>query len=193
MPKRAAKRQKQEEKNEADVRNELLAEEAAGVAAAAAVAAAEQQQQRELPPLQIPLYLSPDDEAHFDHFLFYMLAYRARNNNYTVSKTQHPRLHEWMQFLKKEYRNYLNPLETSVLTEEQINVLEFLHIPLTSRGDEHWQRFYELLKQYKQDHGHVLVPRLCEIPGLGDWVTDHVRRHWWSEPRGRLLGVFACR
>ena len=38
-----------------------------------------------------------------------------------------------------------------------------------------WQT--ELLRQYGERHNHVLVPRLCEIPGLGDWVTDQRRQY----------------
>jgi Helicase associated domain len=76
-------------------------------------------------------------------------------------------------------------------------------VPLTSRGEEHWNRFYELLRQYQQMHGHVLVPRLCEIPGLGDWVTDQRRQYksWKQgqqsqltpERREKLEQLGACR
>lgn len=34
-----------------------------------------------------------------------------------------------------------------------------------------------LLEDYKKTHGHILVPRLCEVPGLGDWVTDQRRQY----------------
>ena len=146
------------------------------------------------PPLQpVPAHLDPNNPSHFDHFLFQLLAFRVHNGNFHVSRVKFPTLHAWMQLLKKEYKIYSSqqqqqqqgststPTTTSEpikskLTDQQVSVLEFYHVPLTSRGDDHWSRFYNLLAQYKQSHGHCLVPRLCEIPGLGDWVTDQRRQ-----------------
>jgi hypothetical protein len=124
--------------------------------------------------------------ANFDHYLFQLLAFKASTGNFHVPKGHE--LHSWIQFLKKEFKNHSNHhpgdhdgkasgTTGCALSEEQIKVLELLHVPLTSRGDEHWNRFYELLNQYGQRHGHVLVPRLCEVPGLGDWVTDQRRQY----------------
>jgi len=142
------------------------------------------------PPLQpVPAHLDPNNPAHFDHFLFHLLAFRVHNGNFHVSRAKFPTLHAWMQLLKKEYKIYSSQQQQqqgststtsepikSKLTDQQVSVLEFYHVPLTSRGDDHWSRFYNLLVQYKQSHGHCLVPRLCEIPGLGDWVTDQRRQ-----------------
>ena len=84
------------------------------------------------------------------------------------------KLLQFTQFLKKEYRDSL--LGTSQLSKQQFAVLESLHVPLTTRGDDHWSRFYRLLEQYKGDHGHVIVPRHCPVPGLGDWVAEQRRQ-----------------
>ena len=117
----------------------------------------------------------------FDHYLFRLLCVKAENNNFQVSKDEEPDLHAFLQFLKKEYKAFASSVKegdesatsnVSSLTPKQVKVLQYLHVPLTSRGDEHWNRFYALLKEYHERHGHVLVPRLCETPGLGDWVTD---------------------
>lgn len=155
------------------------------------------------PQPPFPVNLDPLDPSHFDNFLFQLLAFRVANGNFHVNREKHPALHIWMQALKKEYKLYSSPqtdsteksdpMETSTanvaetestssqtvtskLTDQQVAVLEFYHIPLTSRGDDHWTRFYNLLVQYKERHGHCLVPRLCEVPGLGDWVTDQRRQ-----------------
>jgi hypothetical protein len=120
----------------------------------------------------------------FDHFLFRLLAFKADAGNYQVLKEEHPDLHNWLQCLKYEYKQFIREPESSQLTALQIKVLESLHCPLTSRGDDHWNRFFDLLNQYKEVHGHVLVPRLCEIPGLGDWVTDQ-RRQYKSWKQGQ--------
>jgi hypothetical protein len=120
---------------------------------------------------------SPVDAANFHEFLFFLISFKADKNNFHVTKDEDSLLHAFLQHLKKEYKAYQQDPNTSILDEDQIKVLEFLHIPLTSRGDEHWNRFYDLLLQYKETHKHVLVPRLCEIPGLGDWCTDQRRQH----------------
>jgi hypothetical protein len=109
--------------------------------------------------------LEPTDHSHFDHFLFHLLVFRSANSNYNVTKEEYPQLHAWLQHLKREYKNKTSGCNPSKLTDEQVQVLEYLHVPITSRGDEHWNRFYEMLVAYKKRHGHVLVPRLCEVPG----------------------------
>lgn len=122
--------------------------------------------------------LNPTEASSFNAFLFEFLYFKATNqNNVHVNKDDHPDLHAWMQHLKREYKNYMQDKSTSQLSDEQVTVLEHLHVPLTSRGDDHWNRFYDLLVQYGERHGHVLVPRLCEVPGLGDWVTDQRRQY----------------
>jgi Helicase associated domain len=147
---------------------------------------------QQLPPIPcsagsvVASQLDPDNPQHFDHFLFQLLMYKAENNTYNVQQDEYPELHTWMGNLKKMYKQYAafadGPHAGSLkrgmtCTVAQIKVLESLHIPLTSRGNSHWNRFYDLLWQYKDQHGHVLVPRVCEIPGLGDWVTDQRRQY----------------
>ena len=81
--------------------------------------------------------------AHeFNHFLFKIIAFKAERGNYQISKEEFPELHNWMQSLKREYKHHTMDPATCSLTEEQLKVLEFLHIPVTSRGDDHWNRFY---------------------------------------------------
>lgn len=153
-------------------------------AAQAAVDGLNQQQEqqsmttkKDLPLFLIPDHLSPTSLHDFDHFLFYAILYRSHNKNFSVKKELYPKLYEWLQFLKKEYKAHTSASQTSSLTLEQIQTLEYLHIPLSSRGETHWSRFYQQLCRYKERHGHVLVPRLCEVPGLGDWVTEQRRQY----------------
>lgn len=121
----------------------------------------------------------PTDPNNFNDYLFALLAHKAETQNFHVTREDNANLHTWLQHLKREYKNHLSEeggASSSSLTEAQVKVLEHLHVPLTSRGDDHWNRFYQLLQAYADRHGHVLVPRLCEIPGLGDWVTDQRRQ-----------------
>ena len=130
-----------------------------------------------------PAHLDPNNLSHFDHFFFQLLAFRVQHSNFNVHREQYPTLHAWLQVLKKEYKAFKHHEQQSSsnrnksqLTQQQVDVLEFYHVPLTSRGDDHWMRFYQLLCQYRDRHGHCLVPRLAEVPGLGDWVTDQRRQ-----------------
>lgn len=182
---------------EADIAEDVAAEdnikEKAGAVAAAEVVATTTTNitiKPSKPPrtanARFPSHLKPTDPSHFDHFLFQLLAVRAETNNanFNVHKDEYPVLYSWLQFIKKEYKNFSNTATTSQLTHQQIAVLESLHVPLTSRGDDHWNRFYEQLVAYKARHGHALVPRLCEVPGLGDWVTDQ-RRQYKAKQQGQ--------
>jgi len=93
-------------------------------------------------------------------------------------------LYKWIVQLRKDYKTRERDPAESPLTENQINVLESVRFAFTTRGEEHWQKNYEKLKEYKVDHGHVLVPRQCEIPGLGDWVTSQ-RQQYQEYTKGR--------
>jgi Helicase associated domain len=154
------------------------------------------------------VHLDPTNPIHFDHFLFQLLMFKSENNTFAVPKEDYPDLHAWLQQVKKLYKTFSSfadgPNAGSLrrgipLTVAQIKVLEHLHVPLTTRGSDHWNRFYDLLWQYKDRHGHVLVPRLCEVPGLGDWVTDQRRQYkamkqgqpsqMTKERRDKLLGL----
>jgi hypothetical protein len=144
--------------------------------------------------LNIPSHLNPSNPEHFDHFLFYLLVVRAESDNpaQNICKEEYPLLYAWIQNIKKEYKLYLNHTPNCQLTAQQVLVLESLHVPLTSRGDDHWNRYYEFLVQYRNRHGHVLVPRLCEIPGLGDWVTDQ-RRQYKAKQQGQASQMTTAR
>jgi bifunctional DNA-binding transcriptional regulator/antitoxin component of YhaV-PrlF toxin-antitoxin module len=101
--------------------------------------------------------------------------YRIKNGNVNVKSTEEENreLYQFIVQLRKDYKIREKDPSESTLTEEQIVVLESIRFAFTTRGEEHWQKNYEKLKEYKTDHGHVLVPRQCEIPGLGDWVRRY--------------------
>jgi len=121
---------------------------------------------------------TPVNPDHFNDFLFALLSYKNDFGNFQVDKDKYPALASWLQLIKREYARFVHhPGVTQVMTMERKKVLESLHVPLTHRGDDHWNRFFTMLETYKERHGHVLVPRLCEVPGLGDWVTDQRRQY----------------
>eukprot|EP00535_Pseudo-nitzschia_heimii_P009626 CAMPEP_0197192634 /NCGR_PEP_ID=MMETSP1423-20130617/25375_1 /TAXON_ID=476441 /ORGANISM="Pseudo-nitzschia heimii, Strain UNC1101" /LENGTH=273 /DNA_ID=CAMNT_0042645557 /DNA_START=1 /DNA_END=819 /DNA_ORIENTATION=+ len=129
---------------------------------------------------------TPAEIAHWNQMFFNLMIYRIERGNVNVKSTdkRHTELYNWIVQLRKDYRTRERDPSESTLTEEQINVLESVRFAFTTRGEEHWQKNYQKLKEYKADHGHVLVPRQCEIPGLGDWVTSQ-RQQYQEYTKGR--------
>jgi Helicase associated domain len=110
-------------------------------------------------------------------FVVFVQLYRANYGNVNVKSTdeKYSELYRWIVQLRKDYKVRERNPEESPLTADQIKTLESVRFAFTTRGEEHWQKNYEKLQEYKKEHGHVLVPRQCEIPGLGDWVCDAER------------------
>lgn len=111
--------------------------------------------------------------------------YRANYGNVNVKSTdeKYQDLYRWIVQLRKDYKVRERNPEESTLTADQIKTLESVRFAFTTRGEEHWQKNYEKLQEYKKEHGHVMVPRQCEIPGLGDWVSKYhvvrgMQRSW---------------
>jgi len=137
-------------------------------------------------PKVLPKPSSPEELAHWNQMFFDLMLYRIGNGNVNVKSTdrRHANLYKWIVQLRKDYKTRERDPSESTLTEEQISVLESVRFAFTTRGEEHWQKNYDKLKEYKTDHGHVLVPRQCEIPGLGDWVTSQ-RQQYQEYTKGR--------
>jgi hypothetical protein len=137
-------------------------------------------------PKVLPKPSSPEELAHWNQMFFDLMLYRIGNGNVNVKSTdrKHADLYKWIVQLRKDYKTRERDPSESTLTEEQISVLESVRFAFTTRGEEHWQKNYEKLKEYKVDHDHVLVPRQCEIPGLGDWVTSQ-RQQYQEFTKGR--------
>eukprot|EP00534_Pseudo-nitzschia_fraudulenta_P012814 CAMPEP_0201219670 /NCGR_PEP_ID=MMETSP0851-20130426/191195_1 /ASSEMBLY_ACC=CAM_ASM_000631 /TAXON_ID=183588 /ORGANISM="Pseudo-nitzschia fraudulenta, Strain WWA7" /LENGTH=434 /DNA_ID=CAMNT_0047509361 /DNA_START=30 /DNA_END=1334 /DNA_ORIENTATION=+ len=133
-----------------------------------------------------PKQCSPEKLAYWNQMFFDLMLYRIGNGNVNVKSTdtRHANLYKWIVQLRKDYKTRERDPSESTLTEEQIRVLESVRFAFTTRGEEHWQKNYEKLKEYKADHGHVLVPRQCEIPGLGDWVTSQ-RQQYQEYTKGK--------
>mmetsp|Transcript_5084 Transcript_5084/g.5875 ORF Transcript_5084/g.5875 Transcript_5084/m.5875 type:complete len:405 (+) Transcript_5084:26-1240(+) len=129
---------------------------------------------------------TPEELACWNRMFFELMLYRIKNGNVNVKSTEeeHYELHQWIVQLRKNYKTREKNPSESTLTEEQISVLESIRFAFTTRGENHWHKNYEKLKEYKADHGHVLVPRQCEIPGLGDWVTSQ-RQQYQEYTKGK--------
>lgn len=137
-------------------------------------------------PKVLPKPSTSEELAHWNQMFFDLMLYRIGNGNVNVKSTDraNANLYKWIVQLRKDYKARERDPSESTLTEEQISVLESVRFAFTTRGEEHWQKNYDKLKEYKGDHGHVLVPRQCEIPGLGDWVTSQ-RQQYQEYTKGR--------
>jgi len=137
-------------------------------------------------PKVLPKPSTSEELEHWNQMFFDLMLYRIGNGNVNVKSTDraHADLYKWIVQLRKDYKARERDPSESTLTEEQISVLESVRFAFTTRGEEHWQKNYDKLKEYKASHGHVLVPRQCEIPGLGDWVTSQ-RQQYQEYTKGR--------
>lgn len=110
------------------------------VAAAAAVAAVEELSAKSSPKkrsaqAKANTHFTPQDfVSGFDRLFIEMIAYHADTGNYNVNRDDHPELFGWLQFVKKEFKAYIQDPNTSSLSETQVKVMEHLHFPVTSRG-----------------------------------------------------------
>jgi len=119
--------------------------------------------------------IAPED---FDSFLFDALVYRAEKGDLHVAANdeENADLFLWMQEQRRQFKLYQEDPHSSTLNADQIKVLESLQFHWHTRGEEHWLRQYELLKQFQQENGHCLVPRLARDK-LGDFVTEQRRQY----------------
>ncbi len=75
----------------------------------------------------------------------------------------------WLRSQRLAYKG----IGTGRITEEQIELLNYLGIKWQVR-DETWNRYYQLLKGYQEEHGNIDVPYFYEKNGmkLGVWLSS---------------------
>ena len=113
---------------------------------------------------------SDDSTAEWNQMFFEMMHYKAQYGTFNVIFRRHPALVRWMQRQKQEYKLFQSTPEASTLSQKQYKVLDSLHFPFNARGEGHWWKQYQNLKQFKEQHGHLIIPADCDVPGLVDWV-----------------------
>ncbi len=82
------------------------------------------------------------------------------------------KLGNWLYCQRQAYRGQ----GSSVITQAQIKLLEELGMNWNPR-DKKWNDYYNLLKEYQEEHGNIDVPQSYEVNGvkLGIWLTT--QRH----------------
>jgi hypothetical protein len=113
----------------------------------------------------------------WNNMMFTALVYRAKQGDLSVAAKDedNDELFQWMQEQRRQFKLYTEDPSTSTLTADQVKVLDSLHFHWHTRGEEHWNRNYLLLKQFHQENGHCLVPRLAKDK-LGEFVTEQRRQ-----------------
>lgn len=118
-------------------------------------------------------------DAQWNAMLFQLIFYKAVHGDLRpkAKDDEHKPLYDWMVAQRKEFKIYQETPEKSYLTADQVKVLDHLQFPWNTRGDEHWIRNFEHLKQFRKEHGHCMVPRtFIDVPNLCHWVTDQRRQ-----------------
>jgi Helicase associated domain len=118
-------------------------------------------------------------DAQWNAMLFQLIFYKSVHGDLRPKGKEegHKPLCDWMVAQRKEFKIYQESPDRSFLTPDQVKVLDHLQFPWNTRGDDHWIRNYDHLKQFYKDHGHCMVPRtFVDVPNLCHWVTDQRRQ-----------------
>lgn len=120
--------------------------------------------------------------------LYQLLLYKAQRGDLNIphNDTSYRLLYNWVQTQRKHYKLYQeNKTSSTFLNADRIAVLDAIDFQWNVRGDTFWQKNFDGLVTYKNEHGDVRVPRLyTKNPKLGEWVTDQ-RRQWKAKMEGK--------
>ncbi len=95
----------------------------------------------------------------------------------------------WLRNQKKEY----DKENHGKLSDDQVELLEEIHIELRTRSDAVWSKGYAAMKRYIEENGHSAVPKeYVDANGfkLGDWVSrvkSKYKHDQLSETQTKLL------
>jgi len=127
-------------------------------------------------------------QESWNAMLYQLLLYKAQRGDLNIphNDTSYRLLYNWVQTQRKHYKLYQeNKTSSTFLNADRIAVLDAVDFQWNVRGDMFWQKNFDALIMYKNEHGDVRVPRLyTKNPKLGEWVTDQ-RRQWKSKMEGK--------
>lgn len=127
-------------------------------------------------------------QESWNAMLYQLLLYKAQRGDLNVSSQDSNLrlLYNWVQTQRKHYKLYQeNKTSSTFLNADRIAVLDAIDFQWNVRGDTFWQKNFDALVKYKNEHGDARVPRLyTKDPKLGEWVTDQ-RRQWKCKMEGK--------
>jgi hypothetical protein len=102
--------------------------------------------------------------------------FRAIHNHCRVQSTTI--LGQWVVRQRFLYRQHPIGEAKSSLSEERIRLLNDLNFQWVTRSEEIWNERMSELREFKQHHGHVLVPRnYPNNPQLSSWVATQRKNY----------------
>ncbi len=112
----------------------------------------------------------------WNDMIFQLLLYKARMGDVNVpdNDSRYRPLYNWLQTQREHYTLYQqDETSSALLNADRVAVLESIDIQCTLQGNMIWQKNYDDLVAYKNEHGDVRVPRhYVKAPHLYLWVTD---------------------
>ena len=127
-------------------------------------------------------------QESWNAMLYQLLLYKAQRGDLNIphNDTSYRLLYNWVQTQRKHHKLYQeNKTSSTFLNADRIAVLDAIDFHWIIRGDTFWQKNFDSLMVYKNEHGDVRVPRLYnKNPKLGEWVTDQ-RRQWKAKMDGK--------
>ncbi|KAL7543647.1 hypothetical protein ACHAXR_013067 [Thalassiosira sp. AJA248-18] len=127
-------------------------------------------------------------QESWNAMLYQLLLYKAQRGDLNIphNDTSYRLLYNWVQTQRKHYKLYQeNKTSSTFLNADRIAVLDAIDFQWNVRGDTFWQKNFDSLVAYKNEHGDARVPRLYnKNPKLGEWVTDQ-RRQWKAKMEGK--------
>jgi len=121
--------------------------------------------------------------------------YREQNGHCQVPELYEidgVKLGSWLQWQRREYKNLMKGTPSS-MTAERIDALNAVGADWVSNnrtgktgGEAKWQSKLELVRQFRQQHGHARVPIKYEIDGvrLGFWL-NHQKFQYKKHKEGK--------
>mmetsp|Transcript_16567 Transcript_16567/g.19072 ORF Transcript_16567/g.19072 Transcript_16567/m.19072 type:complete len:382 (+) Transcript_16567:154-1299(+) len=104
--------------------------------------------------------------------------YKEENSTCRIDRKKNKSLACWSEMQISQFRKRNEGLNV-FLTDERIQILSDIgfEFPVKHVKDVKWGDQFELLRLYKQEHGHCDVPKKYTQNGLGHWVANQRKYH----------------
>ena len=138
-----------------------------------------------------------NEEAKWQSKLELLRQYKQENGHCRVPQSYEidgVKLGSWLSHQRVAYKKHSEG-KPSRITQERIDQLEAVGLDFNDtkqkRDEAQWQSKLELLRQYREQHGHCRVPQRYEINGvkLGNWLSHQrvaYKKHSEGKPARKI-------